>query len=1207
MKAGLIPALRHGGLPNSEKWFITEMIPGSHPSDELEAALLRVAINPPDTLREQLRADERGLLRAVNRILPPDETTDLVLIIDQFEELFTLVDDKAVRARFLDAIVTAVLDPRSRLRVIITLRADFTDRPLQYSDFGELLRHRTEFVLPLIPDELEQAITGPTRRAGLALEAGLTAAIINDIGDQPGMLPLLQYALTELFERREGRKLTLSAYRTSGGVSGALARRADELYAGLNDAGRQAVRQLFLRLVTIGESTEDTRRRVLRSEIASLTADEQPLTAASLPSKPSEVSGQQSAAMGAVIAQFGKHRLLTFDRDPVTRGPTIEVAHEALIREWKRLRGWLAEDREFLLWGQRLRAALHQWETSGRDEGALLRGAPLTEAEGWFTRRQTGLSQTEQAFIQAGLGLREQRAEEREQQRQRELEAAQKLAQTEKTRAEEHAQSAGRLRQRAVWLAGALVIAAVLAVVAVIFGQNARTQESIAVSEAEQRAAAEAEALQRRDEALVQASIGLASQAVLELQGSSPERSVLLALEALENYPYTWQAERALSQAVTSSRLRRIFQHKAVVNAARWSADETRILTASDDGTAKVWDAATGEELTALSANEDEVIDAEWSPDGFYIVTANGDNAARIWNAGTGEMLAVLSHPDLVVDVEWSPDGKRIVTAGKEGTAKVWDAKSGEELLIFSGHTEWVNTVRWSPDGKRIVTASDDRTAKVWDAQTGKEQFTLPLNDWGVAALWSPDGSRVSTISGDGLVKIWDTETDEELFTLAGHTGEVSMAAWSPDGKRIATVSEVDTAIIWDAQTGEKISTFTGHNSYVLWADWSSDGKRIVTASSDGSARIWDPETGKEKQVLYGHQSEVRQAFWSADDSYILTASIDGTAKLWITSPALFSVTGLNGWAHFPAWSPEGDRIAAAFMDGIVRIWQVSTEKELLTMQKHDARINNVAWSPDGRYILASYNNEKDNLVMWNAVTGEEILTFAGHQDGTFLMSWSPDSTRIASTSFDGTVKVWSAETGDNLLTFTGHKGRTFASAWSPDGAKIASTDWVGAAIIWDAQTGKEIRSLYPEDYGIEITGVVWSPDGKRLVTHAIDGIGKMWDAGTGEELLTFNGPTAWAVRWSKDGKQLLFAGGDSTIRAWNAGTGEEIRFYEAGGSANVTWSPDETMIAAHIGPEIKIFPAWRSLDELMDYAHQCCVVCELTDAERAQFGLPAR
>jgi transcriptional regulator with XRE-family HTH domain len=218
VRAGLVPALRRGGLPGSENWFVVDMLPGKHPFEELEASLLRVAVNPPESLLSQLKDGARGLLRAVHRILPADDSVELVLIIDQFEEVFTLIEDEAERALLLESLATAVLDERSRLRVIITLRADFTDKPLRYVDFGELLNRRFEFVLPLTADELERAVAGPAQRVGLKLEKGLVSTIIRDTGNQPGALPLLQYALSELYDKRDGRTLTNKAYKEIGGV-----------------------------------------------------------------------------------------------------------------------------------------------------------------------------------------------------------------------------------------------------------------------------------------------------------------------------------------------------------------------------------------------------------------------------------------------------------------------------------------------------------------------------------------------------------------------------------------------------------------------------------------------------------------------------------------------------------------------------------------------------------------------------------------------------------------------------------------------------------------------------------------------------------------------------------------------------------------------------------------------------------------------------
>jgi serine/threonine protein kinase/DNA-binding XRE family transcriptional regulator len=260
VRAGLLPALRRGGLPASEKWFITDMIPGSDPFRELERALLRVAIHTPSALLDHLRHERTGLLQVAEALLPDDGETELLLVVDQFEELFTLVEDEVTRALFLDSLVTAVLSPESRLRLIITLRADFTDRPLQYVDIGELVRQRAIFVLPLTPDELEEVITRPVQRLGLEVEPELTATIIHDVGNQPGALPLLQYALTELFEQREEGTLTLQAYQESGGVSGALARRADRIYQEMATAAQFASRQLFVRLVMLGEGAEDSIR-----------------------------------------------------------------------------------------------------------------------------------------------------------------------------------------------------------------------------------------------------------------------------------------------------------------------------------------------------------------------------------------------------------------------------------------------------------------------------------------------------------------------------------------------------------------------------------------------------------------------------------------------------------------------------------------------------------------------------------------------------------------------------------------------------------------------------------------------------------------------------------------------------------------------------------------------------------------------------------
>jgi len=432
VRAGLVPALRRGAIPGSERWFVVEVVPGHRPFREIEDALLSIAVDPPPSLMEELERDERGLLRAVDRILP-DRDAELLIVLDQFEEAFTLVDDDAGRARFLASLRAAALELDSRIRIVATLRADFYDAPLSVPGFGDLLAARTEAITPMSPEELERAIVAPAEQAGLVVEPRLLAAMIADVADRPGALPLLQYALTELAERADGGTLTLEAYRRIGGVSGALARRAEQLFEQMNETGRDACRQLFLRLVTLGEGTEDTRRRVRRSELATL-ADPQ--------------------TMDAVVETFGRHRLLSFDRDNDTREPTVEIAHEALLREWARLRGWIDDAREDLRQRARVSSATSEWLQAERSVEYLMSGIRLAQAEEATIGDDTvRLTETEREFIDASLAHRDAEA------------AAERMRHARELTLERRART--RLRGLVALLAVALLLASGLTVITV--------------------------------------------------------------------------------------------------------------------------------------------------------------------------------------------------------------------------------------------------------------------------------------------------------------------------------------------------------------------------------------------------------------------------------------------------------------------------------------------------------------------------------------------------------------------------------------------------------------------------------------------------------------------------------------------------------------------------------------------------------------------
>ncbi|HSH77747.1 MAG TPA: protein kinase, partial [Herpetosiphonaceae bacterium] len=747
VRAGLIPALRRSELPGSEQWFVVEMFPGSCPMEELATALTRVAVKPIPDLLGQLRQDERGLAHGIEQVLPEDDRTELVLVIDQFEEAFTLVEDEAERIHFLNSLHVAVREPRSRLRLITTLRADFYDRPLLYQGFGELVRQRTAAVVPLSPAELEEAIVGPARRAGVTVEPELLATLVRDVGEQPGTLPLLQYALTELFEHRKGNTLTLAAYLASGGVLGALSRRADELYAALSIDEQAAARQLFLRLVTLGEGVEDTRRRVLRSELAMLGHDER--------------------VLDQVIDSYGRYRLLTFDVEPDTRSPTVEVAHEALIRTWTRLRSWLDASRDELRLQRRLAAAAAEWNNGVRDPSFLATGTRLERFRALAESGRVALNADERAFLEASNAEHGRHIAAEQARRERELAQAKALAEQQRRRAEAEEQrteeqrraaaaaqqaataersASRRLRYLAAALASFLIVA--LALSSFAFVQRREAEANLTQAEA-QRLAAE-------------------SQALYQSNGSA-DLVGLLAVRSLR-LQHTPQGDAALETAGTLEYPVQLFAgHTNWVEDAAFSPDGRLVVTASDDRTARLWQAATGQNIVTLEGHTGAVNGVAFSPDGRYVLTGSQDKTAALWDANTGlEVRRFTGHGKAIWDVAFSPDGKYALTGSFDKTAQLWDAQTGQAIRTFEGHTDEVYGVAFSPDGRNVVTSSRDQTTRLWDAETG-----------------------------------------QTIHVFAGHTEQVRSVAFSPDGLNILTGSHDKTARLWDTQTGQEVRRFT--------------------------------------------------------------------------------------------------------------------------------------------------------------------------------------------------------------------------------------------------------------------------------------------------------------------------------------------------------------------------------------------------------------
>jgi hypothetical protein len=625
VRAGLVHALRSGlaledgSTPpeGSQRWPVHIITPTARPLESLAASLTRdsESVRAAAVLTDDLAQDPRSLDFYARRLLSrPGAGERLLLVVDQFEELFTQCKDKAQRKAFVDNLLAAACpeagggcnpDDTSTL-VVLTLRADFYAQCLDIENLRAALERYQRIIGAMSQEELRRAIEQPARRGGWELEGGLVDLLLRDVGDEPGALPLLSHALLETWKRRRGRTLTLAGYAASGRVQGAIAKTADEVYTRLRPEQQEIARRIFLELTELGEGSQDTRRRVTLRDLIPQNED--------------------AAAVEKVLQVLAGARLVTTFQDEA------QVSHEALIREWPALREWLEVDREGLRTGRRLAEAALEWQREGEDPDSLYRGARLAQALEWTAGRPDGLNPMAQRFLEASRAAAEEAEREREAARQRELEAA---------------------HQRELEQAQML----------------AKVEDALARAERQARRAQAGE-------------LSAYAQTSAAKNTLDPSESLLLADLALRT---TW-------------------------------ADDGYVTANAADAAIAAIEAVPPWRLTLPPRRHSaSVRSAAYSPDGARIVTASDDQTARVWDAASGtELLSLRGHSDRVLSAAYSPDEARIVTASDDRTARVWDAASGEELLSLRGHTNRVNSAAYSPDGARIVTASVDRTARVW-------------------------------------------------------------------------------------------------------------------------------------------------------------------------------------------------------------------------------------------------------------------------------------------------------------------------------------------------------------------------------------------------------------------------------------------------------------------------------------------------------------
>jgi len=599
----------------------------------------------------------------------------------------------------------------------------------------------------------------------------------------------------------------------------------------------------------------------------------------------------------------------------------------------------------------------------------------------------------------------------------------------------------------------------------------------------------------------------------------------------------------ALAGAQPRLRLETGIGHTAVIVSAAFSPDGSRVLTASLDKTARLWDLARGKEIRRFEGHGSGVTSAVFSPDGKWVLTASDDKTARIWDVATGmEIRRFEGHGGSVSCAVFSPDGSQVLTAADK-TALLWDVASSMEIRRFGGHGGAVDGAIFSPDGSQVLTASRDKTARLWDVASGKEVRRFDGHRGYVAsAVLSPDGSRVLTASTDKTARLWDA-AGKELRRFEGHEAWVTSAVFSPDGSQVLTASSDKTARLWDAATGKEVRRFGDHGGAVDSAIFSPDGSQVFIGSADGSFLIWDVFTGKEirRFEVHGHGDMVSTAAFSPEGSRVVTASYDTTARLWDTATGADGrrFEGNKGWVTSATFSPDGSHVLTASWDETAGLWDSATGKEVCRFLGHAGPVYRAVFSPDAKVVLTASSDQTTRL--WDAATGKEIRRFEGHEDIVNSAAFSPEGSRVLTASWDHTARLWDAFTTREIRRFEGHGSGVTSAVFSPDGKWVLTASDDRTARLWETATGKEVRRF--EGHGGSVTCAVFSPDGSRVLTASWDKTTRLWDSATGKEIRRFDGHGAvvFSAVFSADGKTVLTASGDGTARVWNTATGKEL------------------------------------------------------------------
>ncbi len=1090
LNAGLVPALRSGGLPmpGADSWPVVRLTPTAHPLEELLGRAAKVLGGDLGITPAGLREHPHVLLEAVHRLsvprpaaapdLPPPPLRP-VLLVDQFEELFTLCADEDERRAFVRVLCALAVPgpahvPHDPAVVVLGVRADFSGNCLDLPELAPVFTGGLFVLPPMSPEELRESITRPARLAGLDLEPGLVPLLLRDVGlrDDPpggatpsGALPLVSHALMATWRQREGATLTVTGYERTGGIQGAVARTAEEVFARLYPAEQNTLRRILVRLVHVADGTGATRRRMARTALMEQLAD----------------AGPASAALDT----FVRARLITMDSD------TVEITHEALLHAWPRLRGWIGADRAGLLIHQQLAHAAAEWEREGRDPSALYRGTRLDTARAWADELDgsSRLAPGEAAF------LRESRAAQAGRERQAARQA--------------------RLRQR---MLATLVVLLVLAVGA---GGLAYQQRSGALGQ--ERIA--------RSRALALQSAALAA--------GQPEASMLLAGDAYRTAE-TSEARGALLSTQSQPFVARLGGHGGPVNTVAFGPDNGMLATGSSDGTVtlrRVSDRRT----TATFTLAGRVRSVAVSPDGRALAAASTDGPARLWDTTGGRPGAALPASTTGSRaVAFAPDGRTVATGCPDGTIRLWETTGGRRAVAsLAGHTGQVNALSFAADGRTLVSAGVDRTVRLWDVAGAAELAVLSGHtDEVLGAAFAPDGRTVATGGVDRTVRLWDVAGRRTTATLTGHSDDVNGVAFTPDGTTVVSAGGDGTTRLWDVAGGRLTATLAGHTDYVLGVAVDSRGAMLATAGFDQSVVLWDLRGA----VLASRPfTEVWHAAYSPDGKLLATAEADHAVRLWDVAGRRVVATfeGHTETVFAVDFSPDGRTLASAGSDGTIRLWDVPAGGPSATLAGQDGTVFSVDFSPDGR-TLASAGSD-GTVRLWDVPSRRPVATLRGHTDFANDVAFSPDGHTLASAGDDLTVRLWDVPGRRPLATLTGHTGAVRGVAFSPDGRTLASSGNDGTVRLWDARRHRFESAL--SGHTGSARGIAFSPDGRTLASSGNDRTVRLWDVAGRRTVAALSGHTnaVWGVAFAPDGGTVASSSTDGTVRLWNLDVGARL------------------------------------------------------------------